>query len=272
MDAIYELVDNIRQNMDTISQYAKILGIVLFGVLFFSSLFRFLFGRKNQVNRAVSSAFEIFCLYAILVVLYAFGWQWDTFFLSPLPFIHIEGNTLTVFPILEAGLYTTCAQVLKLLMIAFLINILNDLIPGGKHVLTWYFFRILTVALALGANYLVDFLFATVLPPDIMEIAPTILLICLAALVLLGSLKLLVGVALVFVDPIIAALYTFFFASFIGRNLARAMVTASLLTLLTVALDYFEFSVLLISTSALIAYIPLLLAVLVLWYILGHIL
>ncbi len=279
MDAINQIIDTVRQSIDTIyqnidiiTQYAKIAGILLFGVLFFSSLFRFLFGKEAQVNKAFSSAVEIFCLYGILIVLHAFGWQWEQFFLSPLPFVSIEGDTLTVFPILEADIYATSSMVLKILVIAFLVNILNDVIPEGQHVITWYFFRILTVVLAVGANYLADLLFTMVLPASVMEIAPTILLVCLVALVLLGSLKLLVGVALVFFDPIIAALYTFFFATFIGRHLARAMVTTSLLTLLVVALDYFEISVFLISSSALLAYIPFLIGVLVVWYIVGHIL
>ena len=97
-------------------------------------------------------------------------------------------------------------------------------------------------------------------------------LLAQASLILLGSMKVIVGAVLAFLDPIVAALYTFFFSNFIGRALAKAMVSTALLTGVIVLLDVLDISVVLIAASALTAYIPLLLIVVVLWYIIGRIL
>jgi hypothetical protein len=88
----------------------------------------------------------------------------------------------------------------------------------------------------------------------------------------LGGLKILVGAALAFLDPITAALYTFFFSNFLGRALARAMVSTALLTGVVVLLDVLNIAVVPIAAAMLTSYIPLLLIILVLWYFIGHIL
>ncbi len=271
MEEIVRLWSTVSEGFETVSQYVKLLALLVFGALFVSSLFRFIFGKKAQLNKAVSATVEIFCLYALNIVIYGMGLEWELF-LSPLPFVTLENDTLLLFPILSSDLTAICGQILRVLVIAFLVNILNDIIPEGERFFTWYFFRILTVVLAVGANYLADLLFTALLPANVMEIAPTILLISLAALILLGSLKFIVGFALIFVDPIIAALYTFFFATFVGRELARAMVTTALLSLLVVVLDILEITAVAVTSAALTAYIPILVAVLALWYVIGHIL
>ncbi len=271
MEVINNLVALVHQNADSVLQYLKFLGLLIFGFLLIGSLFRFIFGKKAQLNLAVSSAVEILCLYVINVVIFALGLHYD-FFLSPLPFVEMNGEYLTIFPILSSEFTDICSQILKILIVAFMVNIFNDVIPQGKHLISWYFFRIITVVLAVGANYIVDVLLALILPQGLAEIAPTVLMISLIVLVLLGSLKFIVGVALAFFDPIISALYTFFFSNFIGRELAKAMVTTALLTALVVLLNCLEITVIHIAASALSAYIPLLLVILVLWYVIGHIL
>ncbi len=252
-------------------QYLKFLGILVFGILFISSLTRFLFGKKAQVNLAVTSAIEILCVYVVNTVIYALGLQLQEF-LTPLPFVTMVEDYLLIFPILSAAFTDICQHVLKLLIIAFLVNLINEFIPKGEQLLTWFLLRFITVVLAVGGIYLLELGLNTWLPQGFADIAPTVLLCALVALILLGSLKVFVGAALAFLDPIVAALYTFFFSSFIGRALAKAMVSTALLTGLVVALDYLGILVVHIAAAALIGYIPLLLIVLVLWYIVGHIL
>jgi hypothetical protein len=91
-------------------------------------------------------------------------------------------------------------------------------------------------------------------------------------LIALGSLKLFVGAALAFLDPIVAALYTFFFSNIIGRALARAMVSSLLIGLLLALLNLLKIGVLHIALTALTGYIPLLAIVILLWYFVGRVL
>lgn len=271
MEIITELQNYFDQYRDQIFQYLKLLGLLVFAFLFVSSLFRFIFGKKAQLNRAVSSAMEILCLYVINIVIYSMGIHLEVF-LSPLPFVELQGEYLHIFPIFQAEFTDICDQVLKVLIIAFFVNILNDIIPDGKNVFTWYLLKLITVALAVGANYLIDLALAAFLPQGFTQIAPTILMISLVALVLLGSLKLLTGIALAFLDPIISALYTFFFSNFIGRELARAMVTTALVTGLVALVNALGITSAFIAAVALTGYIPLLLTLFMVWYLIGHIL
>ncbi len=265
------LLGQLREFSVSAIQYVKFLGILVFGILLLSSLTRFLFGKKAQINLAVTSAIEILCVYVVNTVIYALGLQLQQF-ITPLPFVTMVEDYLLIYPILSAEFTDICQHVLKLLIIAFLVNLINEFIPTGKHLITWFLMRFVTVILAVGAIYLLELGLNTYLPQGFADIAPTVLLCALVALILLGSLKVFVGAAMAFLDPIVAALYTFFFSNFIGRALAKAMVSTALLTALVVALDYLGILVVHIAASALTAYIPLLLIVLVLWYIVGHIL
>jgi hypothetical protein len=261
-------LDQIRVNT---LQYAKFVGILIFGILFISSLTRFLFGKKAQINLAVTSAVEIFCVYVVNILIYALGLNLQQF-LTPLPFVAMVEDYLILYPILSAEFTDICHHVLKLLIIAFLVNAVNDFIPKGEHVITWFLLRFLTVVLAVLVICGTEMLLGAYIPQGLAEIAPTVLVCCLVALILLGGLKILVGAALAFLDPITAALYTFFFSNFLGRALARAMVSTALLTGVVVLLDVLNIAVVPIAAAMLTSYIPLLLIILVLWYFIGHIL
>lgn len=266
-----QILATLDQLRGTALQYAKFVGILIFGILFISSLTRFLFGKKAQINLAVTSAVEIFCVYVVNIVIYALGLQLQQF-LTPLPFVTMIEDYMILYPILSAEFTDICHHVLKLLIIAFLVNMVNDFIPKGEHVITWFLLRFITVVLAVLVICGAEMLLNTFIPHGLYEIAPTVLVCTLVALILLGGLKVLVGAALAFLDPIIAGLYTFFFSNFIGRALARAMVSTALLTGAVVLLDLLEIAVVPIAAAMLTGYIPLLLIILALWYLVGHIL
>ena len=268
---VQQVLQQAEQVRVTALQYGKFVVILIFGLLLISSLARFLFGKKAQLNQAISSAVEIFCVYVINVVIYALGLHLQEF-LTPLPFVAMAEDYLVLYPILSAEFVDICHHVLKMLIIAFLVNLLNSVVPEGKRLITWFLLRLITVVVSVAVIYIAELLLNTYIPEGLAEIAPTVLVCCLAALILLGSMKVIVGAVLAFLDPIVAALYTFFFSNFIGRALAKAMVSTALLTGVIVLLDVLDISVVLIAASALTAYIPLLLIVVVLWYIIGRIL
>ena len=97
--------------------------------------------------------------------------------------------------------------------------------------------------------------------------APVILLALMTLLLLTGVLKIIIGALLTTVNPIIGGLYTFFFANVIGKQITRAMLTAAIISGIVVALQHIGFTVISISSAALIAYLPFLLILIILWYI-----
>jgi len=249
----------------------KIGAILLLGTFLISVFGRFIFGKRSTLNSAVSSAIGILFIYAITVVVKSFGIQFQSF-LAPLPYVSISNDQLILISFVGVDYTVICAEVLSMIILAFLMNITDGWLPSGKNIFTWIFFRCLSIVIALVLHIVVTGLFTTYLPEGIITYAPTILLGLLILMLLTGALKILVGLVLSTVNPLIAALYTFFFANAVGKQISKAVLTTALLTGLVLLLHYVGASVISIASAALIAYIPFILILVVLWFVVCRIL
>ncbi len=263
MDAIVSYFDSIGLDFWSLLITA---GILLAGSVVFGSIGRFVFGKRSMLSGAVSSAIGILFIYALNVVLHSAGAEYSQF-LTALPFVSISGNQMTLFNFMASDYLAICGQVLNMIILAFLVNLIDRWLPIGKNAFTWVFFRVLTVLLAQGAHLLAVGLLATYLPQGLLVYAPVILLAILALMLLTGALKIIVGVAISTVNPLIAALYTFFFANLVGKQVTKAVLTTAILVLLVLALQYFGITAVSIVLSALVAYIPFLIILFVLWFV-----
>ena len=99
-----------------------------------------------------------------------------------------------------------------------------------------------------------------------------ILLGILVLMLLLGALKLLVGIALTAVNPIIAAFYTFFFASMVGKQISKAVVTTGILCAIVAVLNHFGFVVISLSLLALPVLLPVIIVLAGIWYLINRVL
>ena len=231
---------------------------------------RFVFGKKSVLCHSVSSAIGVFFVYALTIVLCNAGTEFQKF-IAPLPLVSIENETMTLFSFQQD--YTiVCAEVLSMIILAFLMNLADGWLPVGKKIFSWVFFRCLGVVLALFLHLVVTGLLTAYLPEGLITYAPTILLGILVLMLLTGALKFLVGLVLTSVNPLIAALYTFFFANAIGKQVTKAMLTTAILVGLVLILQKMGIVAISVASAALAAYIPLILLVLVLWYIIGKLL
>lgn len=247
------------------SFFATVL-ILLVGSLLLGILGRFVFGKRSNVSSAISSAIGILFIYAVTVVLRSTGAVPDNY-IAPLPFISMQADTLSLFHFKGADYTAICSNLLSMVVLAFTVNLADSWLPKGKRLLTWFFFRILTVAIAYGLHLAVVWLFTRYLPEGLVVYAPTVLLALLVIMLLTGVLKVLVGAVLVTVNPIIGGLYTFFFATIIGKMVSKAMLTALLLALMVLALNYVGIASISVATAALTAYIPLVIGLAVIWYV-----
>ena len=100
--------------------------------------------------------------------------------------------------------------------------------------------------------------------------APVILLAILLVMLLTGALRFLVGLVLTTVNPLIAALYTFFFASLVGKQITKAVLTTGILSGVILLLEKLGITTLSLLSGALVAYIPFLLILIVVWYIVSR--
>lgn len=260
----------VPENFDLEAFAATGIALVI-GFLVIGCLGRLIFGKRSVLNQSVSSAIGILFIYALTIVIHSYGINLN-FLVSPLPFITISGDYMGIFSFIGADYVTVCGQLLNMIILAFLVNLVNGWLPKGKHLLGWLFFRCLSVVLAMLLHVIVNALLTAFLPEGLLIWAPVILLGLLVISLLTGALKLLVGVVLSTVSPLVAVLYTFFFASFIGKQISKAMLTTVIISAIVYALNHFGILSIFIGTAALVAYLPLIIALLILWYVIGHLL
>ena len=263
MEVIVSFFDSVGIDFDTFWKAALVL---LLGTFLLSLFGRFVFGKRSALNNAVSSAFGILFIYAVSVVLQSAGGSLSRF-IAPLPFVSISGESMTFFNFIGAHYTVLCSEVLSMIILAFLVNLADGWLPKGKSIFAWLFFRLLTVVIGYLMHLVVVGLFATYLPEGIVTYAPAVLLVLLVLLLLTGALKIVVGALLTTVNPIIGGLYTFFFATIIGKQVTKAVLTTAILSGLVIGLHYLGVTAISIASTALLAYIPIMLILIALWFV-----
>lgn len=270
MDTVLNYLRSLIPEGFNIAAFARTALIICIGIFVISALGRLLGGKKSVVNSSVSSAISILFIYAVTIVVYSYGINLSQY-LSDLPFITLQGEYLTLLAFGSSHYTVICNQLVSMIILAFLTNLANDLLPKGKHLLSWFFFRCLSVVLAMALHLLVTMLLSHFLPQGFLEYAPVILLVLLVLMMAVGCLKLLVGILLTTVNPLVAVLYTFFFASVVGKALSKAVLTTAIIAGIVYLLNWLGIFAIFIGASVLVAYIPLMIALLILWWISGRV-
>lgn len=250
----------------------KFIGVFAAISLLSGLLVRIFLGKHTALNHAVSSAMGILLIYVVTVVIDTFHIHSLSRYLSPLPFVRFSDEYLHILSFRTAAIPVLCQNILSLLILAFLVNLIDRIVPKGKTAGKWYLLRFLSVALAIGLHYAVNWASHTFLPGVLVTYAPMILIGVLVAMFLLGVLNVFLSLLLTAVNPIIGGIYAFFFSNKLGRQLSKSILTTIILCGVFYALEHFGYGVICISAAALISYLPLLLALLLLWYLIGHLL
>ena len=233
-------------------------------------LVRLLFGNRSDLNHAMSSSAGILTVYVLTVIIYAFQPKGLENLLSPLPFVTFVNDYLFVLPFHGTSFETLCSQILALVILSFVVNCMDALLPEGENPITWFLSRFLSVILAMGLHVAANWAINKYLPTLIVYHAPAVLLVILLSCLLLGVFKLILGIFLTVVNPVLGALYTFFFSSHIGKQLTKSVLSTAILCGVFYVMDRFSYLIVHISPAALPAYLPLLPGFLVIWYLLGH--
>ena len=233
-------------------------------------LVRLLFGNRSDLNHAMSSSAGILTVYVLTVIIYAFQPKGLENLLSPLPFVTFVNDYLFVLPFRGTRFETLCSQILALVILSFVVNCMDALLPEGENPFTWFLSRFLSVILAMGLHVAANWAINKYLPTLIVYHAPAVLLVILLSCLLLGVFKLILGIFLTVVNPVLGALYTFFFSSHIGKQLTKSVLSTAILCGVFYVMDRFSYLIVHISPAALPAYLPLLPGFLVIWYLLGH--
>lgn len=268
MDTILSSIESLDLSTESLLKAA---GILLIGSLILGFIGHFAFGKRSSLNHSVSSAIGILFIYAATVVLRSAGSELQQF-VAPLPFVTFSGDYMYFFQFGNADYTQICSQLVSMIILAFLANLSESWLPKGRNFFSWFLFRCLSIILALILHLIVTYLFETYLPEGIVTYAPAILLGLLLLMLAVGALKFLVGVVIASVNPLIGGLYTFFFATVVGKQLSRAILTTGILCGLVYGLEHFGCTQLLISSVSFVSYAPFMLILVALWYLIGQIL
>lgn len=264
MDSFFTQLEALNFDSGLFIKSAMLLAV---GSILTGAVGRFIFGKRSCLHCAASSAIGILFVYAVTVVLHSAGAGFQSL-IAPLPFVNIVDEHLEILFFRRSAFPEICYQILSMLILSFLVNVLDSILPRGKNLFTWLIMRITTVAGAIVLHLLTTGLFQLLLPQDFLQqCAPKILIAVLVVLTLVTMLKLLVGTALFSIHPIIGIFYNFFFANIVGRAIIKAGLTTTIIAVLVYQLGKMGVRVISIAPAALVAYIPLALILLITWFV-----
>lgn len=266
MESIPSYFANLGIDFHSFLQFAVIL---LLGALLISGICRFIFRRTTMIAQAVSSSIAIVFIYVVMVLILTVVTDLH-FLITPLPLVQLTQTKITFFSFGSSSYPLIAAEILSMVILSFLVSLIDSWLPRKKNLLKWLFWRCLTVVLGFLLHYLATYLFNRYLPHVIVHYAPAILLALLILMLLTGALKLIVGLLLATVNPLIGALYTFFFANVVGKQITKAVLTTAILSGLILFLENMGITSLSLQAGALVAYIPFLLLLIPVWYLVGR--
>ena len=251
---------------------AMIAACFLGALLLIGLLIRLFFGKDSPINHALSACLGIVMIYAVSIGIYTFQPGNLSQILSPLPFVTFSGDTLRLFAFHGASFPEICTQVLSMVILAFLVNMMGGFFKPQTKILLWLMSRVTAVIMAMLAHYLCHVVLLLIFPNALRSYAPMILLCILVFMLSLGFLKTILGLLLAAVNPVIGALYGFFFASKLGKQLTQAVFTAAIMSALVYLLGILDYGVISIAGGSILGWCPLLAAILLIWYLIGCIL
>lgn len=269
MQIIKDIIELVLPENFDLAQYCMNLLIAIISVLVVGGIFRLCFGKGSVLNSAISSAIAILCLYTINVLIYSLGDNFE-FLFTPLPFISVSNDTLYIFPIFESTFAEICAEIVTMMVLTFLMNLFEGWLPQGKKVWSWFFFRFLSLSIAICVHYCLNVFLRLICQDNALTIIPLVLLGIVVVAFLLGCLKMLAGDALSMIDPFLSLFHSFFFKQDTGKHLMRAILSTILLTILVVVLNYLSYTAISITSAAVMAYLPIIFFGLVLWYVIAQ--
>ena len=262
---IQSTITDMVANFDTWG-FLKITLLLSAGCFFLGILLRIFCGKGTSLNKSVGAAMGILMIYVVSIALQVQN-HYEAF-LAPLPFISLVGDYIQIFSLQGAGVSAVCTELVNTMILAFLIGLIDDVVPKGSNFLTWYFFRCVAVVLGMAAHWASNWLFTTYIPGFIVTYAPVILIILVIVLLAVTLFKLIIGGILgMTVGPVVGAIYTFFVSHIVGKQITRAALTTLILTLIVYALNHFGITTIYLASAFISGFIPALIMIIIVWYL-----
>lgn len=245
--------------------------ILIFAVVIFAAgtVLRMIFGKGSNLTRAVSACVTILLIYLAAILVYLFLPEYRSE-LPALPFITVNEQHFALWTLGDLSDSLLYGSMLKMAILAFLVNLLESVLPQGKKILTWYLWRTVTVLGVLTVYGTLCHFLESAVPELFTSWAKTLILGFWAVILLSGVLKVLLSIVLTVANPIIGALYTFFFSNLLGRQFSKSILTTVILVALVEVLNRIGFVQFAFSDFSLASYGPACVILTVTLYLFGR--
>lgn len=249
------------------------LGFVIAVVFILGVLIRVIHQKKSKYNHALASSLALLFAYTVLMWLHG-GFLTDLVkdALEVLPLIDYDGEKVKLFQFAGNDAKTICAEYLHVFILSFILIGLDDLIPDAKNGFAWIllqmFITVVTLVLYWFVVNCIDHFF-----PDLLNtFAPLILVAILAFMALLAILKVILGLLLVAVNPLLGAISAFFSTSPVGQAVGKAALCALLLFAVCIYMGNHDMSNFVLADMNFIVCVLPMAVIVGLWFVVGSIL
>lgn len=148
--------------------------------------------------------------------------------LPQLPFLNLQAYGCSLLSPAQLESHTLFPALLRLFLLALLINLWEELLPKSKKIAPWLLLRLLSAVGSLCCFFLLCEVLQRYCPQMLDQWSMSIVLSILGGICLLGICKGLLTVVAAVVHPLLGLLFAFFFSHVIGRQLTRAVITGVL--------------------------------------------
>lgn len=258
------MFDNIEQFVQRIFPEFSIVSflqvmLVISALLFFTGIIlRVICGRRSSLTKSVVAAMSILFIYVVTVAVNLQN-HYEVF-ITALPFISLTGDCLSIMNLFGSGVDKVCIELVRMIVLAFLVNLVEDFIPEKKGFFIRYLLRCLVVVGSILAYWLVTELLESILPGFIVNYAPSILLIVMLIMVA-GTLLnwiIVIGLSLSLgpIGGICGLIYKFFFDTLIGKKLFKAIITSFIMLVIVYLFNAAGYTEILLLSAQIAAHLP----------------
>ncbi len=273
LNSISAILPEIRQAAEgvdwlTVLQTAAFYAV---GIFLLGAFLRSVLGKDSPFIRAVSATVSILMIYLAAILLYVFAPSLRST-VNQLPFLLVNAQRCALWDIASLSGELLYPALLKLSILALVVNTLEEFMPKGKKFWSWYLWRCVTVAAGLGLYILACETASNFAPEFFGSWAKYILWLFVTVIGLSLLLKVALSVILTVVNPIIGAVYTFFFSNLFGTQFSKSILTTAILVTIVWGLNAMGLTQFAFADFSLASYGPVCAIAVLALYLLGRLL
>lgn len=227
-------------------------------------------GKGSAFSHALSSSVAVLVVYTVFAIIYRLDPKIMASIIELLPMFSLKDGIVTLFDFSAAGLTAVCAELLHIYILVFMVIMLDDMIPDVKNVPSWFVLQFIITAVATLCYWLFVHFVNAYIPGLLDNYAPLVLVSILVFMMGLALLNAILGLMLTAINPLLGAVYTFFFSTKFGKALSKAALSTVLLCALVIfvkSLGYISFAIV---GGTLLPFLLFLILLMLLWYLLGY--